>query len=46
MRIQTALSDKLKKNSSHHASIPVWMHDCAKWENNDILIKKFEHNNK
>lgn len=42
MRIQTALSDKLKNHSSHHAFIPDWMHDCAEWENNDILIEKVE----
>ena len=42
MRIQTALSDKLKKHNSHHASIPNWMHYCAEWENADILIEKFE----
>lgn len=42
MRIQTALSDKLKKHSSHHASIRDWMHDCAEWGNNDILIEKVE----
>lgn len=42
MRIQTALNDMLKKLSSHHASIPDWMHDCAEWENNDILIEKVE----
>lgn len=42
MRIQTELSDKLKKHSSHHASIPDWMNDCVEWENNDILIEKVE----
>ena len=46
MRIQTALNDKLKKHSSHHASIQNWMHDCAEWENNDILIEKVEQKNK
>ena len=42
MRIQTALSDKLKKHSSHHTFIPDWIHDCAEWENDDILIEKVE----
>ena len=42
MRIQTALNDMLKKHGSHHASIPDWMHDCAEWENVDILIEKVE----
>lgn len=46
MRIQTALNDKLKKLSSHHTFIPDWIHDCAKWENNDILIEKVEQKNK
>ena len=46
MRIQTVLSDKLKKHSSHSVFIPGWMHDCAKWENNNILIEKVEHKNK
>ena len=42
MIIQTALSDKLKKHNSHHASIPNWMHDCAEWENYNILIENVE----
>lgn len=42
MRIQTTLNDMLKKHSSHHAFIPDWVHDCAKWENNNILIEKVE----
>ena len=42
MRTQTALSDKLKKNSLHNTSIPDWIHDCVEWENNDILIEKVE----
>lgn len=46
MRMQPALSDKLKKHSSHHASIPDWIHNCAEWNDCNILIKKFEHNNK
>ena len=45
MRMQTALSNKLKKHSSHHASISDWMHDCAEWENDDILIENFEQKN-
>ena len=40
MRIQTALSDKLKKHCSHHAFIPDWMHDYVEWENDDILIEQ------
>ena len=46
MRIQTALSDKLKKHSSHHASIPDWMHDCAEWDDCNILIENVEQKNK
>lgn len=46
MRIQTTLNDMLKKLSSHHTFIPDWMHDCAKWENYDILIEKVEPKNK
>ena len=46
MRIQTALSDKLKKHSYHHASIPDWMHDCAEWDDCNILIEKIEQKNK
>ena len=46
MRMQTALSDKLKKHSSHHAFIPDWMHDCSEWENDDILIEKIKQKNK
>lgn len=42
MRIQTSLSDKLKKHGSHHVSIPDWIHNCAEWENDDILIEKVE----
>lgn len=42
MRIQTTLNDMLKKHSSNHAFIPDWVHDCAKWENNNILIEKVE----
>lgn len=42
MRIQTTLNDMLKKHSSHHTFIPDWIHDCAKWENCNILIEKFE----
>lgn len=45
MRMQTALSNKLKKNTSHHVSIHDWIHDCAKWENVDILIEKVEQKN-
>ena len=45
MRVQTTFNDKLKKHSSHHAFIPDWMHDCAEWENDDILIEKFEQKN-
>lgn len=45
MRIQTALSDKLKKHSSHPTIIPDWIHNCAKWENNNILIEKVEQKN-
>ena len=46
MRIQTALSDKLKKHSSHHASIPEWIHDCVEWGDCNILIEKVEQKNK
>lgn len=46
MRIQTTLNDMLKKHSSHHTFIPDWMHDCARWENCNILIEKFEQKNK
>ena len=42
MRIQTELSDKLKKHCSHHAFIPDWMHDCAEWGNYNILIENVE----
>ena len=42
MRVQTTFNDKLKKHSSHHASIPDWMHDCAEWENYNILIENVE----
>ena len=42
MRVQTALSDKLKKHRLHYAFIPDWMHDCAEWETDDILIEKVE----
>lgn len=42
MRMQTALSDKLKKLSSHHTFISDMVHDCAEWENDDILIEKVE----
>lgn len=46
MRIQTTFNDKLKKHSSHNASIPDWIHDCAEWGNDDILIEKVEQKNK
>lgn len=46
MRIQTTLNDILKKHSLHHTFIPNWMHDCAKWENYDILIGKVEQKKK
>ena len=46
MRIQTALSDKLKKHSSHHKFIPDWMHDCVEWDNCKILIENVEQKNK
>lgn len=42
MRIQTTLNDMLKKLSSHLTFIPDWIHDCAEWENDDILIEKVE----
>lgn len=42
MRIQTTLNDMLKKLSLHHASIPDWIHDCAEWDDCNILIQKFE----
>ena len=42
MRMKTALSDKLKKHSSHHAFIPNWMHDCAECDDCNILIEKVE----
>ena len=40
--MKTALSDKLKNHSSHHAFIQDWMHDCAELENDDILIENVE----
>lgn len=46
MRIQTALSDKLKKHSLHHAFIPDLMYDCAEWDDCNILIEKVEQKNK
>lgn len=46
MRIQTALNDKLKMHSLHHASIQNWMHDCVEWDDCNILIEKFEQKNK
>lgn len=46
MRMQTALSDKLKKHSSYHAFIQDWMHDCIEWDDCDILIEKIEQKNK
>ena len=46
MRIQTALSDKLKKHSLHHAFIPDWMHDCVECGDSNILIEKIEQKNK
>lgn len=46
MRIQTTLSDKLKKHSSHHTFIPNRIHDCAEWDDCNILIEKFEQKNK
>ena len=46
MRIQTALSDKLKKHSSHHEFIQDWMHDCVEWGDCNILIVKVEQKNK
>ena len=42
MRIQTELSDNLKKHSSRHTFFPDWIHDCAEWENDDIIIEKVE----
>ena len=42
MRMQTALSDKLKKHSSHHEFIPDWMHDCVEWDDCNIIIEKVE----
>ena len=42
MRIQTALSDKLKKHSLHHAFIQYCMHDCVEWGDCNILIEKVE----
>jgi hypothetical protein len=45
MRIQTTLNDKLKKHSSHHTLITDWIHNCAEWDDCNILIEKFEHNN-
>ena len=42
MRVQTTFNYKLKKHSSHHAVIPDWMHDCAEWENYNILIENVE----
>lgn len=46
MRVQTTFNDMLKKLSSHHTFIQDWMHDCAEWENDDILIEKVEQKNK
>lgn len=46
MERQITLNDKLKKHSSHHAFIPDWIHNCAEWDDCNILIEKFEHNNK
>ena len=46
MRIQTALSDKLKKHCSYHAFITYWMHDCVEWGDCKILIGKIEQKNK
>ena len=46
MRIQTTLNDMLKKHNSHHTFIPDWIHDCAEWENDDILVEKVEQKNK
>ena len=46
MRIQTALSDKLKKHCSHHAFIKNWMHDCVEWGDCNILFEKIEQKNK
>ena len=46
MRIQTALSDKLKKHSSHHTFIPDWIHDSVEWDDYNILIEKVEQKNK
>lgn len=42
MRVQTTFNDKLKKHSSHHASIPDWMHDCVECGDCNILIEKVE----
>lgn len=42
MRIQSTLNDMLKKLTSHRIFIQYWMHDCAEWENADILIEKVE----
>ena len=36
------VSKMIKKHSSHHEFIPDWIHDCAEWENDDILIEKVE----
>ena len=46
MRMQTALSNKLKKHSSHHASISDLMHDCVEWGDSNILFEKIEQKNK
>ena len=46
MRVQTTFNDKLKKNSSHHAFIPDWMHDCVEWGDCNILIEKIEQKKK
>ena len=46
MRIQATLNDMLKKLSSHRTFIQNWIHDCAEWENDDILIEKVEQKNK
>ena len=46
MRIQTTLSDKLKKHSSHHTFIPNRIHDCAEWEKMIFLLKRLNRKNK
>ena len=42
MRVQTTFNYKRKKHCPHHEFIPDWIHDCAEWENDDIIIEKVE----